>query len=247
MCSRGGEGDDSLSGGIGSDVYHFARGDGRDTLADIGGNDTLQFATGISESDVTVVQDGRAIELRIAGDGGRIRINDALNGASAIETIAFASGANWTWNEVLAKSILSSGGDDVIAAPVTYQSDLIVNGDFSQYALADVDAYTGWGISLRAIPGWTEATGQNFEYLPDDVGNYRLDMVEFYAAMNIRQVFSGMDAGSQLAVQFDYTLSAGQSSRSMEVLWNGKAVTTLTVAQSGTYTETLFVESSRRR
>jgi len=101
----GGVGNDRLEGGTGTDIYRFARGDGADTIVDLGGNDRIEFAAGIVAGDVSVVQVGRDIELRIANDGGRIRLTGGLNGTSAIETIAFANGSTWNWSEVLTRSL----------------------------------------------------------------------------------------------------------------------------------------------
>ncbi|WP_244651328.1 tandem-95 repeat protein [Rhizobium sp. CFBP 8762] len=116
---NGGKGDDRLSGGDGSDIYHFARGDGRDTLVDAGGVNRIVFAEGIDDADVSVRQIDHDIELIVANEGGRIRLVGALTGSSAIETIVFANNTLWTFSELLSRSMTASDRDDRLAIPMT--------------------------------------------------------------------------------------------------------------------------------
>jgi len=112
---EGGEGDDALFGGLGDDTYYFARGDGRDTIDDLGGVDRIVLAAGIVPADVAVVQVGNDIELRIAGQGGRIRlIGAAADGTTSIEALSFADGTTWDWSAILTRSLTASAGDDVL-------------------------------------------------------------------------------------------------------------------------------------
>ncbi len=235
----GGRGDDTLAGGSGSDVYRFARGDGRDTLVDRGGTDRIVFSD-ITAAEVGVVQVGRGIELRVADDGGRIRILDALDGGSAVETIAFADGSAWTWTEVLARALQGTSGDDRLALPVRREDNLVANGDFAAFAAGDVIDAVGGTVRLRAIPGWTEASGQVVRYRPDASGvGYGLDLEAFFAHIDVSQVVSGRPAGERLVLHFDYGLPAGAGTRGLEVLWNGASVASLTADGTGTRSATL--------
>ena len=240
---EGGTGDDKLYGGAGTDIYRFARGDGRDTIIDLGGTDRIEFATGISAADISVGQIGRDIELRIANDGGRIRVTGALNGTATIETIVFADGSAWDWSEVLSRSTITSAGDDTITLPVAFGRDLIVNGDFSQFLPADVLGYTGTSVRLRSVAGWTEANRRDFEYQTDSEG-YWLDMEEFYAHMDIHQALNGLTAGQQLALQFDYKRPDGAPTSGLSVFWNGVSLTAMTVDNGEWQTATIFVTAA---
>ncbi|KMO11849.1 tandem-95 repeat protein, partial [Methylobacterium platani] len=237
----GGRGDDTLAGGLGTDIYRFARGDGRDTLVDRGGTDRIVFS-GITAAEVGVVQVGRGIELRVADEGGRIRILDALDGGSAIETVAFADGSAWTWSEVLARALQGTGGDDRLALPVRREDNLVTNGDFNAFAAGEVLDGVGGSLRLRAIPGWTEASGQAFRYRPDASGvGYGLDLEAFFAHLDVSQVVSGRQAGERLVLSFDYGLPAGAGTRGLEVSWNGTGVASLTADGNGMRTATLTV------
>ncbi|WP_301183854.1 calcium-binding protein [Sphingobium xenophagum] len=113
---EGGRGDDNLTGGSGNDLYRFTRGDGRDTISDAGGNDRIEFVDGIDPADVSVVQIGTDLELRVSDGGGRIKLNQALGSgnASKIEQVAFADGTTWNWSDVLARSVVTTAGDDSV-------------------------------------------------------------------------------------------------------------------------------------
>ncbi|KAA3498698.1 tandem-95 repeat protein [Rhizobium rhizogenes] len=239
----GGKGDDKLYGGAGTDIYRFARGDGRDTIIDLGGTDRIEFAAGISAADISVVQIGRDIELRVANDGGRIFVTSALNGTATIETIVFANGSTWDWNEVLIRSTATTAGDDTVSLPATFGNDLIVNGDFSQFSPTNVIGYTGAGIRLRAVSGWTEANDRPFEYQADGDG-YWLDMEESYAHRDIRQVLNDLTEGQQLALQFDYKQPNGASTNGLSVSWNGMSLAEMTVDQVHWQTATIFVTAA---
>ncbi|WP_091753513.1 calcium-binding protein [Methylobacterium sp. ap11] len=227
----GGRGDDRLAGGTGTDTYRFARGDGRDTLSDLGGTDRIVFS-GIASAEVNVVQVGRAVELRIAEDGGRIRILGALDGASAIETITFADG-NWSWSDVLARAQKGGDGGDRLALPTRREDNLLTNGGFAAYASDEVLEDTGGTLRLRTIPGWTEAAGRAFRYRPDgSADGYAVDMEAFLAHMDVSQVVPGLRAGERLVLHFDYGLPAEAGTRGLEVMWNGATVSALTADQA---------------
>ena len=192
----GGEGDDSLSGGTGTDIYRFARGDGRDTIADLGGNDRIEFAAGIVAGDVSVVQVGRDVELRIANDGGRIRITGALDGAIAIETIAFADGATWDWNEVLTRSLQGSAGDDTLGVPVTFVNGRTLDGkagnDVLQGGAGDDTLIGGTGNdTLKGGAGddtYVFARGDGQDIILDAAGTNTLSFAAGILSTEVRAV-----------------------------------------------------------
>ncbi len=194
---EGGQGDDQLFGGTGTDVYRFARGDGRDTISDLGGSDRLEFAAGIAATDVSVVQIGRDVELRINNEGGRVRVAGALDGASAIETIAFADGTNWTWNDVLTRSLQGSGGDDVLSVPASFQGNSITldgkAGNDTLQGSAGADTLIG-GTGNDLLQGaggddtYVFARGDGQDVILDSSGTNTLSFAAGILASDIRVV-----------------------------------------------------------
>ncbi|WP_108259562.1 calcium-binding protein [Mangrovicoccus ximenensis] len=106
----GGKGDDLLQGGAENDIYLFGAGDGIDTLTDEGGTDRIVFGEDVAPGDVRVLQGADGLELRVAG-GTRIVVPEG----TAIETVGFADGTEWSWAELLRRSMLPGAGDDAIA------------------------------------------------------------------------------------------------------------------------------------
>jgi Ca2+-binding RTX toxin-like protein len=122
----GGAGDDLLTGSGGNDIYRFARGDGADIVREYsngfngwGGADVIEFAAGIAPGDVVVSQAdyGWDLVLAIAGTADRITVDGGLGGGSndRVETVRFADGTVWDWDELLARSLGATSGDDTIA------------------------------------------------------------------------------------------------------------------------------------
>ncbi|QWT15701.1 hypothetical protein GTV57_00090 [Sphingobium xenophagum] len=54
--------------------------------------------------------------MRVSDGGGRIKLNQALGSgnASKIEQVAFADGTTWNWSDVLARSVVTTAGDDSV-------------------------------------------------------------------------------------------------------------------------------------
>lgn len=71
----GNKGNDSLLGGAGDDIYQYALGDGNDVITDLNGADAIQLGTGITESNVTALSDGKDLILRLS-DGATLRVKD---------------------------------------------------------------------------------------------------------------------------------------------------------------------------
>ncbi|WP_270934523.1 tandem-95 repeat protein [Falsiroseomonas oryzae] len=113
----GGAGDDVLAGGGENDIYIFGAQDGHDSLTDAGGIDRVEFAAGIAPEDISVIQLGADLELRVTGGTTRLRLVGAADDppTTAIETILFADGASWDRAALLARAMTASDGDDVLA------------------------------------------------------------------------------------------------------------------------------------
>ncbi|WP_137924497.1 calcium-binding protein [Cupriavidus sp. 2SB] len=122
----GGSGNDTLNGGAGSDTYLFGRNSGNDRIAEssdgLANTDVVLFDTDIQPEDITVrrVAGTDDLILSIAGSNSTLRIDKYFynnNGAYyGIEQLKFVDGTTWTLDTVLAKSIASTPGDDVIVA-----------------------------------------------------------------------------------------------------------------------------------
>jgi Ca2+-binding RTX toxin-like protein len=231
----GGTGDDTLVGGVGDDLYHFARGDGRDLVADSGGQDRIRFAAGITSDDVTVVQVGRSLEFRIAGDTSRILLNAVIDHPHGeIERIEFHDGTVWTWQKVLTRGSIGRSGDqtlEVVLPEGVLSRNLLVNGSFEFYG----QAWTaGYGIQAWDIPGWTQRNHHYYELVDSGHGGVFateggrwLDLDGSNHNMDLSQSVAGLTAGQQLLLQFDYASRASLGSGTFEVLWNDQVLGTL--------------------
>lgn len=104
----GGLGNDTLNGGSGNDTYVYAPGDGRDVIVESAGTDKIQL-NDIVPADVTVVKNGNNIILLIGQAGGRITIRDQLVTSTRIESILFANGTVWTYQQLEALAVANDG------------------------------------------------------------------------------------------------------------------------------------------
>ena len=243
-------GDDSLDGDSGDDVYKFALGDGRDSLVDASGIDRIEFAAGIAPSDLKVVQQGGDLVLRVGQDGDRITITGALNGASTrIEVARFADGTEWSWAEIVARSMVGTSDDDLLTAIGIDESaaNLLVNGSF-EIGSDSGGQQSWWGWSYPVIPGWTDASSARFELVDSghtnvystDGGRW-LDLDGAGVNMNIYQLVSGFTAGQALLLRFDHANRAGTASGGFEVLWNNAVVATYIDSGTTLVGETLLL------
>ena len=111
----GGAGNDYLSGGAGADTYVFGRGYGRDVIEDNDASsklfgdtpDTLSFKDDLRWTDFDYLRDGASdtLTMRITGTTDQVTMVDFLKNVfgfvvyNRIETIAFADGTHWTWQQ----------------------------------------------------------------------------------------------------------------------------------------------------
>ena len=93
----GGTGDDTLSGGYGRDTYIYNLGDGADIINEARGNDKIKFGTGITQDDLTFVQEGNNLRILIGNDPYQnILINNFYSNVNnQIETLQFADGSSF--------------------------------------------------------------------------------------------------------------------------------------------------------
>ncbi len=132
-----GSGDDTLIGGTGHDTYLFNLGDGIDTIQDVasaGEGNRIQFGAGITRNDLVLTEDQATRTLMIAvGTGGdAIRLTNfdltGVNGASVVETLAFADGSSASLASLLGPSITITGTADAEVLVGTVENDGIDAG-----------------------------------------------------------------------------------------------------------------------
>ena len=164
----GGVGDDTMSGDRGDDVYRYALGDGDDVINDdargVGGNngfDTVEFGTGIDPSKVSItVVNSNDYRVTFAGSqGSLLLVGMVTKSSSAIEQFVFADGTVWDSDELAARSLGATDGDDQIAGGPL--ADTV-------YALGGNDSVDGRGGNDTLIGGagndWLSGGGDNDTY-----------------------------------------------------------------------------------
>ncbi|MDP2066329.1 MAG: calcium-binding protein [Burkholderiaceae bacterium] len=116
----GGAGDDTLIGGQGDDVYRFGRGYGWDQVSEVGGTDQIELLD-LNPTDVRLSGDvNGTLFITITNAPTALDGLTVLGGISeydpgaVIESIHFADGTVWDAATIFAKSLLGSGGNDVI-------------------------------------------------------------------------------------------------------------------------------------
>jgi Ca2+-binding RTX toxin-like protein len=121
----GGAGDDTLIGADGSDTYKFGLGSGHDTIQEwvsntnLGSNDTVSFGVGVAPGDLTFSRNGNDLIIGISGSSDSLTIAGQFNQQAwfnwnAVENFTFADGTVWTKEEVAAKLLAGTAGDDVM-------------------------------------------------------------------------------------------------------------------------------------
>jgi Ca2+-binding RTX toxin-like protein len=126
----GGERNDQLRGSSGDDTYVFNLGDGVDTIEDKavpGEGNRIRFGAGITQSDLTLSQNGTTLTIEVGTGGDAIHLVNfdptGSNGSLVVETLEFADGSQVGLAGLLVPTptegddVLTFGsGDDVIDA-----------------------------------------------------------------------------------------------------------------------------------
>lgn len=146
----GGAGNDLLVGKEGADVYLFGRGSGADVIDSSDSEfyryrDTLAFAPDLQPADLQLARSGDSLLLTIKGSQERVELLDYFKegGNSALESIHFADGTNWTPELIRTQfTIATSGNDNLYGAS---SQDLLSgdDGDDALYGLAGDDELDG--------------------------------------------------------------------------------------------------------
>lgn len=170
----GGPGNDRLTGGEGDDRYRFAPGWGQDTITNgdsVAGRDGIVFEAGIAPADVIVRRSGNHLVLRRGDDSVLVTSffdQEGLGGA-AVATVRFvdAPGVTWGLDEIKARALLGTPGDD----------------DITGHATDDVIEAGAGNDRLRGSPGndtYVFARGFGTDRLDNyDTAAGRLDRIRF--------------------------------------------------------------------
>jgi len=147
---EGGTGDDSASGGDGSDTYVFTRGDGRDTIEDngFGDNDVVRIHDYLPQevSVAAAFEAADTLVLTFAGASDGIRIVNTLDldTGDQIERIEFDNGTVWTMDTVRATLMAAQQTplDDVVRGFETADALAGGTGDDMLHGGDGSDIYT---------------------------------------------------------------------------------------------------------
>ncbi|ARO33654.1 hemolysin-type calcium-binding domain-containing protein (plasmid) [Rhizobium sp. NXC14] len=124
---QGGKGNDSISGGAGSDTYIWRKGDGSDTIID-NSSDSVGFdklvLSDVGPGDIELSRAGTSLKITILSTREVIEITDQFSGIDnivdgwnstklGIEAIEFGNGAQWSRDTIM-KGIVNVGLDTEI-------------------------------------------------------------------------------------------------------------------------------------
>lgn len=148
-------GDDALFGGLGDDTYRFGRGYGVDTVWDrgpehwwgieSGGTDKVVLGDGVTPADIDVLQpSGEDMAIQVKGTNDRLLLRGTLSDSlRRIETVEFADGTIWSYNDLLARALLPTDGNDVRYAGDTPATLTGAAGDDTLYGSGGSDVLDG--------------------------------------------------------------------------------------------------------
>ena len=164
---QGGTGNDALDGGAGNDVIYtgtaggdnaadalaFGEGDGNDTVYAYanaeGAADTLVFDSTVTASELVVSRDGDDLVLGLTSTSDTLNVKNFFSysesGEFTVGTIAFSTDptATLTYEDILAQTLIGTGGDDVLTGYAT-DDEIVGNaGNDTLHGNAGSDTLTG--------------------------------------------------------------------------------------------------------
>lgn len=152
----GGNDNDELRGGEGEDTYIFGRGDGKDTIyADK--KDIIKFKEGIKADDLIFEMSGSQgssylkehILIRIKGTNDSILLMDMFRYediVGGINKIVFHDGSSMNFNEIVKKTMIAYGDEDVNISGLN-TDDTIIGGKGNDILLGNLGNDTIYGGS----------------------------------------------------------------------------------------------------
>ncbi|MCV6577008.1 MAG: AHH domain-containing protein, partial [Cohaesibacter sp.] len=144
----GRKGDDKLYGKQGSDIYHYANGDGSDFIDDEDGSksskDVLKFKD-INAADIELSRDGEHLKIKIKATGEILTIDEQFYSDSryyGLEEIQFADGDIWDRNKIKDEAwIRGTDASDVIHGTDDIDTIYGGKGDDQLYGKQGSDIY----------------------------------------------------------------------------------------------------------
>jgi Ca2+-binding RTX toxin-like protein len=174
---------------VGHDTYLFNIGDGVDTIDDVvlpGAGNRIQFGAGISQSDVSVVQDEAARTLTIhVGTGGTDQLRlinfdpTGGNGSVVVQTLAFSDGTTADLHTFLnhAPTVVTPLTDQTVDEGLPFTIPIPATA-FADPDPGDVLTLSASLADGTALPTWLsfDAVTGTFTGTPDDaqVGSFEL-------------------------------------------------------------------------
>ena len=124
-----------LFGGLGSDTYKFGIGSGKDTIVNFDSGspsaDKILFGANVTQANLSLARTSNDLIISINSTQDSLTVaNYFLNngtGANRLESIRFADGSTWTYNDVVARTTVNNG----LASSTQGISPAVLNGDAS--------------------------------------------------------------------------------------------------------------------
>lgn len=206
-------GDDILVGGLGSDRYSFAPGDGHDRIVESASVfDEDVVAIDEDSSRVSASRSGDSIILTLNESGDRVAIDWYGDPAARIERVEFRDGSHWDAAEIERRANLPANAAPVLLAgePPTLRASesTAVNAWFS-FIDADGDLPAAYQFSddtpgggYFTLLGEIKAAGQAFTVSSDQLASLRFVAGQVAATDSVSiRAFDGTDVSELLTLQ----------------------------------------------
>ncbi|MDP1862715.1 MAG: calcium-binding protein [Thiobacillus sp.] len=208
---EGGRGNDVLNGGEGDDTYVFGLGDGNDTIFEQGyfpngaGNDTVSMRAGVLAADVKISRAGNDVILALPGQiVGEYYIYDSLrlqsvldndgDNVQKIERVVFNDGTIWTLEDIKARLMSGTEGNDILYGFATSDSISGGGGDDLLFGMGGADTLLG-GAGNDTIDG-----GDGDDFIDGGAGN---DTLKGGAGQNLYLLQTGSGQDNVIRNPFD--------------------------------------------
>ena len=176
----GGVGNDILNGGYGRDTYIYNLGDGIDTITETRGNDKIKFGEGISQSDLTYMQDGKDLRIVIKNDTNQnILIKDFYNNVNnQVETLQFSDGSTFNLS-TQGLTLQQTNADDTVNG-TNYNDIIYGNGGHDTINAGEGNDTLIGGIGNDILNGgngddiYQYNLGDGFDTISDSSGNDKI-------------------------------------------------------------------------
>lgn len=181
----GGIGNDVLIGGFGNDLYLINKDDGLDRIDDVSGADTVRFGAGLTLDNVAlrVTQDDGTYTAHVRvlddegceqpGEGFDFVISIDTNGqyVSPIEAFEFADGSVKTLDDLLIKTVTTTGTSKTTQIITARNDDIIYGGSKSNTIMSG----SGHDVVFAGSGGDSLFGEGGNDFLQGEIGNDTLE------------------------------------------------------------------------